>query len=195
MKDNSLIISVTYDSNSDAGGGFRAGAASLRRFAPSADGGEGIPQARPARFRSGHPPLPRPDGRATSRRGALPPPGGPVTLRFEGIAAVFRVESGPLAGKSLNTGPPPPLGATPSLRRRAGVALRTGSGALCYRYMSIPIFRGDRLGTADPSSTPAPVGRMQVTNGANRHHSRPHSEAPSRHQWRNMSESRHSQRA
>ncbi len=97
--------------------------------APRRPTGRGNSAGAPARFRSGHP-LPRPEGRATSRRGALPPPGGPVTLRSEGTAAAFRVESGPLAGKSLNTGPPPPLGATPSLRRRAGVALRTGSGEL-----------------------------------------------------------------
>ncbi len=42
---------------------------------------------------------------SASVRGALRPQGGPVTLRFKGTAAAFRVESGPLAGKTFNPGP------------------------------------------------------------------------------------------
>ncbi len=73
---------------------------------------EGFRRARPG-LRPGHPPSLARTG-ATSRRGDLPPPERPVTIRSEGTAAAFRVGSGSLAGKSFNPGPPPPLGATPA---------------------------------------------------------------------------------
>ncbi len=129
----------------DAGGGFRAGAASLRRFAPTGER-EFRRRARPV---SVGPPPPSPgrarhlphNGLRVGRQLRSPgrarhlPPRGPAAAGRPGYAPIRRdsrrVPRGIRAPgrKSLNTGPPPPLGPRP----------RSGDGPVLHFGLEVGI--------------------------------------------------------